>query len=164
MRFIGQTGPPLAAPNGHVPPSPCSPASSSQTTLYPQVLALGMPRCATSSLQAALEHLGHGPCLHMAHVLPYPERERIAIAAMREKSSPEKRRKLLYRLCAGFGATVDYPGIVFADYLLDRELYDWHNDWVRREAKMEFRAEDGWVLLCEWLGKEIPGRGWISRI
>ncbi|KKY37577.1 putative nad dependent epimerase [Diaporthe ampelina] len=85
---------------------------------HPEVLALGLPRCATSSLQAALETLGFVPCMHMAHVQPSAERQRLATAAALEKDTP-KRRKILGQLFAGFAATADFPSIVFADDLMD---------------------------------------------
>lgn len=89
------------------------------TSVRPQVLALGLQRCATSSLQAALEMLGYAPCMHMAHVQPSPERQRIVTAAFREMDDTHRRRQLLSELFAGFAATADYPSIVFADDLMD---------------------------------------------
>lgn len=89
-----------------------------RSSTQPQVLALGLPRCATSSLQAALETLGFVPCMHMAHVQPSAERQRLVTAAVLEKDTT-KRRKILSQLFAGFAATADFPSIVFADDLMD---------------------------------------------
>ncbi|KUI53680.1 hypothetical protein VP1G_01127 [Cytospora mali] len=88
------------------------------SSTYPQVLALGLPRCATSSLQAALETLGYQPCMHMAHVQPSAERQLLVTAAVQEKDTA-KRRKILSQLFAGFAATADFPSIIFADDLMD---------------------------------------------
>jgi len=89
-----------------------------RSSTHPQVLALGLPRCATSSLQAALETLGSAPCMHMAHVQPSAERQRLVTAAAQEKDTL-KRRKILSQLFAGFAATADFPSITFADDLID---------------------------------------------
>lgn len=89
-----------------------------RSSTHPQVLALGLPRCATSSLQAALETLGFVPCMHMAHVQPSAERQRLVTAAVLEKDTP-KRRKILRQLLAGFAATADFPSIIFADDLME---------------------------------------------
>lgn len=89
------------------------------TSVRPQVLALGLQRCATSSLQAALEGLGYAPCMHMAHVQPSAERQRLVTAAFREMHNVERRRQILSILFSGFAATADYPSIVFADDLMD---------------------------------------------
>ncbi|KAJ0115464.1 hypothetical protein J7T55_012744 [Diaporthe amygdali] len=89
-----------------------------RSSTHPQVLALGLPRCATSSLQAALETLGYTPCMHMAHVQPSAERQRLVTAAALEKDTA-KRRKILSHLFAGFAATADFPSIIFADDLME---------------------------------------------
>ena len=49
-----------------------------------QVLALGLSRCGTSSLQAALESdvIGAGPSMHMAHIAPYADQEVLVLDAM----------------------------------------------------------------------------------
>lgn len=89
-----------------------------RSSTQPQVLALGLPRCATSSLQAALETLGFTPCMHMAHVQPSAERQRLVTAAAQEKNTTN-RHKILRQLFAGFAATADFPSITFADDLMD---------------------------------------------
>lgn len=89
------------------------------TSVRPQVLALGLQRCATSSLQAALEALGYAPCIHMAHVQPSVERQRLVMEALRETDDVDRRRQVLTKLFSGFAATADYPSIVFADDLMD---------------------------------------------
>lgn len=85
-----------------------------------QVLCAGLPRCATSSLQAALEseHIGLNPCMHMAHVIPHPDRSDILLEAMKETNTA-RRHKLLHQLFDGFQATADFPGCGFIDDLMD---------------------------------------------
>ncbi|KAL7817535.1 hypothetical protein V8C44DRAFT_320977 [Trichoderma aethiopicum] len=85
-----------------------------------QVIAAGLPRCATSSLQAALEspHLGYFPCMHMAHVMPSNERAEVVIEAMQE-SDKEKRQALLHRIFDGYKASADFPGFWFIEDLMD---------------------------------------------
>lgn len=92
--------------------------SKGQRTL--EVIAAGLPRCATSSLQAALEsdHLGFSPSLHMARVIPHADRAQLVIDAMREKDR-NRRHKLLYQIVDGFAATCDFPGVVFIDDFMD---------------------------------------------
>ncbi|KAK5995304.1 hypothetical protein PT974_03705 [Cladobotryum mycophilum] len=85
-----------------------------------KVIGAGLSRCATSSLQAALEMppLGYFPCMHMAHVLPYSERAQIVIDALREDDK-EKRQALLHKIFDGYQATTDFPGFWFIDDLMD---------------------------------------------
>lgn len=61
-----------------------------------------------------------------------------------------------YRVCsAKFGTT----------QVFSPEFYDAHNRWVREEAAkrgkqvLEWTPGDGWVPLCEFLGKEPPKDG-----
>ncbi|PHH82159.1 hypothetical protein CDD83_3339 [Cordyceps sp. RAO-2017] len=85
-----------------------------------RVIGAGLPRCATSSLQAALEmpSMGYFPCMHMAHVSPHSSRSQLVLDAMREDDT-RKRRKLLHRLFDGYEATTDFPGFWFIDDLMD---------------------------------------------
>lgn len=90
-------------------------------TLHPKVLALGLPRCATSSLQSALETLGYTPCMHMAHIQPSATRQHLVTAALQahKPADTPHRHKLLTQLLAGCAATADFPSIAFADDLMD---------------------------------------------
>lgn len=85
-----------------------------------EVLAIGLPRCATSSLQTALasKWLGYGPCMHMAHVAPWPERSQMVLDALYEPDR-ETRLKILHKLFAGFHSQTDLPGVAFTDDLMD---------------------------------------------
>lgn len=85
-----------------------------------EVICVGLSRCATSSLQAALEGpiLGYGPCMHMAYVAPHVDRLELAIACLKEQNT-EKRQKMLRTLFAGYAATADFPGVMFIEDLMD---------------------------------------------
>ncbi|MCJ1473133.1 hypothetical protein MMC13_001784 [Lambiella insularis] len=84
-----------------------------------KVIAVGLPRCATSSLQSALENeLGCGPCMHMAYVAPYPELLKLCHDAMLE-TDKQKRQKMLHTLFDGYVSSADVPGTFFADDLME---------------------------------------------
>lgn len=85
-----------------------------------KVIGAGLPRCATSSLQAAFESptFNLNPCMHMAHIAPNAGRERLILQAMQEDNR-EKRQKLLHEVFDGFEATTDFPGFWFIDDLMD---------------------------------------------
>ncbi|KAJ5679743.1 hypothetical protein N7462_007987 [Penicillium macrosclerotiorum] len=196
------------------------------------VIGAGLPRTATSSLQAALEELGFDPCLHMAHIIPHTNRMQILLDAARE-TDIIIRQKLIHQLLDGYAAVCDMPAVFFLDDLLDMfpdaviilsgrtqpetwakscseslgffftrrfywtcflwktdrqwfrlnmrildwckeklgetqifsgNMYDKYNDSVRATAKhhgrdiLEFKAEDGWEPLCEYLGKDVPNK------
>ena len=86
-----------------------------------QVLTLGLSRCATSSLQAALESdvLNFSPCMHMSHVYPHPDRSQTILDAMHEPEGSPQRQKLLHHIFDGFAGTCDFPGWIFAPDLMD---------------------------------------------
>lgn len=83
-----------------------------------QVIGAGLPRTATSSLQAAFEELGVDPCLHMAQVIPHPNRQQLLLDAGCEEDTA-KRRELVHRLVDGYAAVCDMPGIFFLEDLMD---------------------------------------------
>lgn len=86
-----------------------------------RVLALGLSRCATTSLQAALESdvIGLAPCMHMAHVGPHADKGQMVLDAIREPEGSARRQKLLHRVFDGYRATADFPGWHFAADLMD---------------------------------------------
>lgn len=88
-----------------------------------KVICAGLPRCATSSLQAALEGpvIGISPCMHMAHVAPHADRLRLVLAAMAEMDDTVRRQELLAQVFGGYAATADFPGILFVSDLMDSE-------------------------------------------
>ncbi|KAJ5093755.1 hypothetical protein N7456_009616 [Penicillium angulare] len=195
-----------------------------------QVIGAGLPRTATSSLQAALEQLGFNPCLHMAQVLPHPKRIQLLIDAAKEEDTA-RRQKLVHQLTDGYPAVTDMPAVFFLEDLMDLHpeakvvlgvrsnpelwsqsieesfrfffsprfffvgllwqtdrlwyqmnmyiiewcqrkfgqmdvfqpaMYELYNQAVREAAKkrgrevLEFKAEDGWKPLCDYLGKDVP--------
>ncbi|PNY26397.1 Uncharacterized protein TCAP_03670 [Tolypocladium capitatum] len=85
-----------------------------------RVIGAGLPRCATSSLRAALEmpNVGYFPCMHMAHVTPHSSRSQMIVDAMLEEDR-HNRRKLLHKIFDGYEATTDFPGCWFIDDLMD---------------------------------------------
>lgn len=91
----------------------------------PKVLCLGLPRCATSSCQVALEQLGYKPCMHMAEVAPYAWKLEIVKEAMTlmypDKFEKEKARRqaLLHQIFDGWEATADFPGCFFPEDLME---------------------------------------------
>lgn len=85
-----------------------------------KVIAAGLPRCATTSLQAAFEspYLDLAPTIHMAHIMPRPELLDLVIDAMQEENR-ERRHQILHRIFDGHLATTDFPGSAFVDDLMD---------------------------------------------
>lgn len=83
-----------------------------------RVMAVGLPRCATSSVQVALETLGYFPCMHMAHVSPHGDRQVLCEKAMFEEDT-QKRRKILHQIFDGYQGTADFPGFYFIDDLIE---------------------------------------------
>jgi hypothetical protein len=123
-----------------------------------QVLGAGLPRCATSSLQAALEskHIRLTPCMHFAHIAPNAERGDIVLAALREKDST-RRHKLLYKLLNGFQATTDFPASIFMDDLMDmypdakivlNKRPGGGRQWVQSIKLLTFAASPVYHALC----------------
>ncbi|CAF2966818.1 unnamed protein product [Rotaria sp. Silwood2] len=70
---------------------------------YVRVIGAGLPRTGTSSLKAALELLGFGPCHHMVELFDKPERSVQFIRALDGKQVD------FYELMKGYGSTVDSP-------------------------------------------------------
>ncbi|KAG5985070.1 hypothetical protein E4U54_006065 [Claviceps lovelessii] len=124
-----------------------------------RVLGAGLPRCATSSLQAALEspHLGYTPCMHMAHVAPHPERCELVLEAIHETDT-QRRHKILHRLFDGYEATTDFPGFWFIDDLMDMYpdapvILNRRSDgcqawWASMESAINFYSTRCYYLLC----------------
>lgn len=83
-----------------------------------QVIGAGLPRAATSSMQAAFEILGFGPCMHMAEILPHPSRLRLFINALREKNDAA-RKKMVRQLIHGHRSICDLPVVYFTPDLMD---------------------------------------------
>lgn len=195
-----------------------------------RILGAGLPRAATSSIQAAFEQLGFMPCMHMAEIIPHPSRSQLLLDAMRE-TDISKRQKILHELIDGHAALCDLPVVFFTPDLMDMypdikivlngrpsaeiwaqscyaslglfftgwfkwigmlwktdrlwyavnmeclrwckanldaddvftsKMYETYYESVRLEAQkrgkevLEFKAEDGWEPLCQFLGMPVP--------
>jgi hypothetical protein len=87
-----------------------------------KVLAAGLWRCQTSSLQDAFEQLLSPPTLkpsmHGSVILTDIAKGKLALRAIQERN-PTTRRKLVADLFRGFNASADLPGNLFVDDLLD---------------------------------------------
>jgi hypothetical protein len=122
-----------------------------------RVIAAGLPRCATSSVQVALESLGYFPCMHMAHVSPHGDRQVLCEKAMFEKDT-QKRRKILHQIFDGYQATSDFPGFYFIDDLMDmypdaqivlNQRKDGAKGWQKSMTEtMAFFNSWYFILLC----------------
>ncbi|KAH7112940.1 hypothetical protein B0J11DRAFT_542327 [Dendryphion nanum] len=87
----------------------------------PKVFAAGLWRCATSSLQIAFEEIltpPLRPSMHGVYVLTSVPRLKLCVRACRETSKP-KRQALLRQIFTGYNASSDYPGMAFADDLIE---------------------------------------------
>ncbi|KAK7416604.1 hypothetical protein QQX98_005075 [Neonectria punicea] len=82
------------------------------------LIGAGVPRAATSSMQAAFEQLGFTPCLHMAEILPHVSREQLMLDAVAEKDT-QRRHKLLHELIDGYVSVCDLPAALFVADLMD---------------------------------------------
>lgn len=84
-----------------------------------QVIAAGLPRCATSSLKEAFEkQLDIGPCMHMNRCVLNPDLMQIVHDAIVEDDT-EKRRALLRKLFEGYSCSSDFPGQFFLEDLVE---------------------------------------------
>ncbi|PSR81805.1 hypothetical protein BD289DRAFT_438561 [Coniella lustricola] len=112
-----------------------------------RIIGLGLPRCATTSLQAAFESpiLGCGPCMHMNVIVPQPGKTQLVIDAMREKNDIS-RHAILYRLFDGFGSTFDVPGSLFADDLMD--MYPEAILLLNARPGPEVQRASSWARSC----------------
>jgi hypothetical protein len=84
-----------------------------------QVLAAGLPRCATCSLEVAFTKLGYGPCIHMGHIAPFVDRLKLTMAATDSTNSMAERSKAIHTLYDGFRSSSDFPGCYLLEQLLD---------------------------------------------
>ncbi|CAF3750791.1 unnamed protein product [Rotaria sordida] len=74
---------------------------------YLRIIGAGLPRTGTSSLKAALEQLGFGPCHHMAELFDKPERSILFSRAL------DGHEIDFHELMKGYGSTVDAPTQIF---------------------------------------------------
>ena len=69
-----------------------------------KVIGAGFGRTGTSSIKAALEELGFGPCYHMSEMVKNPDQLKAWRAAAR--GEPVDWREVM----KGYEATMDWPG------------------------------------------------------
>lgn len=79
-----------------------------------KVIGAGFGRTGTTSLKAALETLGFGPCYHMTEVFAHPEHADFWISAWR--GEPADWESVL----GGYEAAVDWPACTFYEELMER--------------------------------------------
>lgn len=87
----------------------------------PEVIAAGLWRCATSSLQMAFEQVLDpplAPSMHGAYLMPHPDRIKLLNKATHEPDK-QKRQAMLREIYTGYNASSDWPGFVFLNDLLD---------------------------------------------
>jgi hypothetical protein len=77
-----------------------------------KVIGAGFGRTGTTSLRAALERLGFGPCYHMTEVLAHPDHADFWVSAWR--GEPVDWDGVL----GGYEATVDWPACTFYEELM----------------------------------------------
>lgn len=81
-----------------------------------KVIGAGFGRTGTLSLKTALEKLGFGPCYHMVEVMAHPEHA--AFWAGAADRSAEGQPVNWEEVFTGYEATVDWPGCVFYEELM----------------------------------------------
>jgi hypothetical protein len=79
-----------------------------------KVIGAGFGRTGTTSLKAALEKLGFGPCYHMTEVFAHPRHEAVWSAAGRGEPAD------LESVLQGYEATLDWPACTFYAELMER--------------------------------------------
>lgn len=83
-----------------------------------ELIAAGLPRCATSSLREAFEKLGYAPCMHFDQVSPSAPRMHLVHKALSEPDR-RKRQEVLFKIFEGYRSTADVPGAWFVQDLLE---------------------------------------------
>ncbi|KAK4995598.1 hypothetical protein LTR66_004627 [Elasticomyces elasticus] len=140
-----------------------------------RVACVGLPRCATSSLQSALQdHLGLGPTMHMASIMPSAASLKLAVRATNE-TNKAARQAMLHELFSGYNSTCDVPGCLFADDIIEmypdvklvlnqrNSVEAWErsmNDTIRRFHSSTFRVA-GYLIPTQSLVSQY-GRAWMD--
>jgi sulfotransferase family protein len=106
-----------------------------------RVIGVGLPRTGTTSLQAALEILGFGPCHHMAELIDKPDQSKQFIRAY------DKDKVDFHALLKGYGSAVGAPAADF--YKEIREVYPQAKLvlTVRDSAEKWFESFDSTIRL-----------------
>jgi hypothetical protein len=79
-----------------------------------KVIGAGFGRTGTTSLKAALEKLGFGPCYHMTEVFAHPAHEAVCSAAGRGEPAD------LEAVLGGYVSTLDWPACTLYEELMER--------------------------------------------
>jgi len=79
-----------------------------------KVIGAGFGRTGTTSLKAALETLGFGPCYHMTEVFAHPWHADVWVAAARGETAD------LDAVLEGYESTVDWPACAFYEEIMQR--------------------------------------------
>jgi hypothetical protein len=79
-----------------------------------KIIGAGFGRTGTTSLKAALEELGFGPCYHMAEVFAHPEHADFWLSAWRKEPADWD------GVLGDYEATVDWPACTFYEELMER--------------------------------------------
>ena len=88
-----------------------------------KVVAAGLWRCATSSLQIAFEEIiepPSKPCMHGSVIFTHTSQLKRSVSILRERDTL-RRQKLLRQFFTGYNASTDFPGMAFVDDLI--QLY-----------------------------------------
>lgn len=102
-----------------------------------KVLAAGLWRCATSSLQIAFEEVldpPFKPCMHGSVIFTHTSQLKLSVRILREVDT-HKRHRLLREFFAGYNASSDFPGMAFVDDLI--QLYPDMRIILNRRASAE---------------------------
>jgi hypothetical protein len=128
-----------------------------------KIIGAGLGRTGTTSLKAALEHLGFGPCYHMAEIVQHPEHAAAWLAA------GEGRLDEVEAILESYPSAVDHPACNFYVELMERHP----------EAKvvLTVRDADKWYESClrtihaisqdvpmRWMGHLVPRLGPMFRM
>jgi hypothetical protein len=123
-----------------------------------QVLAVGLPQCATTALIEGFENpqlLNIGPTMHVGRCFPLPPNLRFIWEALQEGDT-QKRRAILYKLFAGCAATADFPGHLFLEDLI--EMYP------DARIVLNVHAGGGEELAASLKARIAPFMGWRYRV
>jgi len=113
-----------------------------------QVIGTGQGRTGTTSLKAALEHLGFGKCYHMLELLNNPDQ-----IVYFEKA--EKGEKVNWdELFQGYHSAVDYPIIQFYKELIEK-YPDAKVIHTTRDPEAWFKSISNTIF---WATQPTPGR------
>jgi hypothetical protein len=128
-----------------------------------KIIGAGFGRTGTTSLQAALEQLGFGPCYHMTEVIKHPDHADVWMAAA--SGQPVNWDSIL----GSYGSAVDFPASTFYAKLLER--------YPDAKVVLTVRDPDRWYESClktihaisqdlpmRWMGGLVPRVGKVLRM